>query len=474
MGVDHVNILPPPGLAVVIVLAGEACEASVYDALQAGYRWIDTASVYKNEVEVGRAVTQWLEENQSGGGSERITVTTKISPYELLDAKAASLACFQRLSLPPSVQTVLLVHWPGVARKRHDMTIHREARNSAWKVLCDLKHDGLVDIIGVSNFNINHLEWLAHDLSTEAWYEGPSINQVEMHARCQQRALKQYCKERNILLQAYGPFGSIGAPLLSYASQRLGLDRATTAELERVYGILPPARWDDGVVYVLADLGVHRYNAADGTRLSFTRFPNVSQSVACVLEGGLDSVALANRNGMSILSSDGRDRRSLVQGHIYVMSGLAWSSRLGTIYSCGAEGTVNRALKMETGLREEDLSEERWRQLEDIAETGVESVMRKLGERSGGELAAMINQLMTGGATIISAQEINATNSRPLPAASMPSTGLLPFPKEVDTTTMGGRLELARNIRNSLEGGCLTTKEEEDGLAEDFAKDLGI
>ncbi|EER14538.1 hypothetical protein Pmar_PMAR005600 [Perkinsus marinus ATCC 50983] len=179
-----------------------------------------------------------------------------------------------------------------------------------------------------------------------------------------------------------------------------------------------------------------------------------------------------------------------------------------------------RALKMETGLREEDLSEERWRQLEDIAETGVESVMRKLGERSGGELAAMINQLMTGGATIISAQEINATNSRPLPAASMPSTGLLPFPKEVDTTTMGGRLaaperlktgpkrpaegasllatpravdqvgrrgtfvsgkrrrlrlqELARNIRNSLEGGCLTTKEEEDGLAEDFAKDLGI
>ncbi|KAF4728181.1 hypothetical protein FOZ62_002984, partial [Perkinsus olseni] len=137
-----------------------------------------------------------------------------------------------------------------------------------------------------------------------------------------------------------------------------------------------------------------------------------------------------------------------------------------------------------------------------------------------GELAAMLNQLMTGAATIISAQEINATNSRPLPASSMPSTGMLPFPKEVDTTTMGGRLaaperrktttkrpaegpslvtspikteqltrkgtfvsgkrrrlrleELARNIQNSLEGGCLTTKEEEDALAEDFAKDLGF
>lgn len=145
-------------------------------------------------------------------------------------------------------------------------------------------------------------------------------------------------KQRTLIFQ---PGRTIGASVDMHP--RIGRKRhGRSSQLERVYGILPPARWDDGVVYVLADLGVHRYNAADGTRLSFTRFPNVSQSVACVLEGGLDSVALANRNGMSILSSDGRDRRSLVQGHIYVMSGLAWSSRLGTIYSCGAEGTVNR------------------------------------------------------------------------------------------------------------------------------------
>ncbi|KAF4683075.1 hypothetical protein FOZ60_009700 [Perkinsus olseni] len=114
-------------------ITGETCEASVYEALQAGYRWIDTASVYKNEVEVGRAVRRWLDQEQNAD-TTRITVTTKISPYELLHARAASVACLERLSLPSTVQKVLLIHWPGVARKKHDMAIHRQARNSAWKV----------------------------------------------------------------------------------------------------------------------------------------------------------------------------------------------------------------------------------------------------------------------------------------------------------------------------------------------------
>ncbi|KAF4691642.1 hypothetical protein FOZ60_015100 [Perkinsus olseni] len=144
-------------------------------------------------------------------------------------------------------------------------------------------------------------------------------------------------QQRNLSFQ---PGRTIGAS--ANMPPRIGRRRhGRASQLERVYDILPPAKWDNGVVYVLADLGVHRYNAADGTRLSFTRFPNVSQSVACLLDG-LDSVALANRNGMTVLSGDGGDRRALVQSHIYVMTGLAWSSRLGTIFSCGAEGTVNR------------------------------------------------------------------------------------------------------------------------------------
>ncbi|KAF4738999.1 hypothetical protein FOZ62_030476 [Perkinsus olseni] len=144
-------------------------------------------------------------------------------------------------------------------------------------------------------------------------------------------------QQRNLSFQ---PGRTIGAS--ANMPPRIGRRRhGRASQLERVYDILPPAKWDNGVVYVLADLGVHRYNAADGTRLSFTRFPNVSQSVACLLDG-IDSVALANRNGMTVLSSDGRDRRALIQSHIYVMTGLAWSCRLGTIFSCGAEGTVNR------------------------------------------------------------------------------------------------------------------------------------
>ncbi|KAF4676749.1 hypothetical protein FOL47_005170 [Perkinsus chesapeaki] len=129
----------------------------------------------------------------------------------------------------------------------------------------------------------------------------------------------------------------IGGGLQTSVKRRHG----KSSQLGRVHDILPPVSWDSGVVYVMADLGIHRYNATDGSKLSFTRFPHVGHSVACVLDG-LNSIAIANRDGMSIWSEDGMDRRCRVQGHIYVMSGLAWSSRLGTILSCGAEGTVNR------------------------------------------------------------------------------------------------------------------------------------
>ncbi|KAF4653989.1 hypothetical protein FOL47_010203 [Perkinsus chesapeaki] len=207
---------------------GVACESSVFEALQVGYRWIDTASVYKNEVEVGHAVRRWLNET-SNENNDIITVTTKISPYELLDANSAALACLKRLSLPSTVRKIILIHWPGVAREKHHMTIHREARNAAWKVLCGLKKEGLVDVIGVSNFNVYHLKLLADDLSSEVWYEQPAINQVEMHVKCQQRELMRYCNEHSIFLQAYAPLGGLGAPLLYDIGEALQLDVSSSA-----------------------------------------------------------------------------------------------------------------------------------------------------------------------------------------------------------------------------------------------------
>ncbi|KAF4704555.1 hypothetical protein FOZ63_017234, partial [Perkinsus olseni] len=77
-------------------------------------------------------------------------------------------------------------------------------------------------------------------------------------------------QQRNL---AFQPGRTIGAS--ANMPPRIGRRRhGRASQLERVYDILPLARWDNGVIYVLADLGVHRYNAADGTRLSFTRFPN--------------------------------------------------------------------------------------------------------------------------------------------------------------------------------------------------------
>ena len=175
--------MPYLGLGVYLVKDGAEVENSIKYALKAGYRHIDTASLYGNEKGVGNAV------NHADISRTDIFITTKVwnsdQGYDLtLNAFDQSLKL-----LNMSYVDLYLVHWP-VKGKFKD----------TWKALEQLYKSGRAKAIGVSNFHIHHLQ----DLFTNAEVK-PMINQVEFHPFLVQQPLIDFCKQNNIQFQAWSP-----------------------------------------------------------------------------------------------------------------------------------------------------------------------------------------------------------------------------------------------------------------------------
>lgn len=178
--------IPTIGLGVA-ELSPEETERAVLAALEAGYRLIDTASVYGNEEAVGRAVAA------SGIPREEIFVTTKLANADhgfqaSQDACAASL---ERLGL--DYIDLYLIHWPAEAIGKYV---------DAWGGLMKAKGDGHAKSIGVCNFTADNLADII-DLS----FVTPVINQIELHPLLNQSELRAVHAERSIATQAYSPLG---------------------------------------------------------------------------------------------------------------------------------------------------------------------------------------------------------------------------------------------------------------------------
>jgi len=174
--------MPLLGLGVYDMYKQEA-EQAVLWALETGYRLIDTASMYRNETEIGNAV------QQSNIDRKDLFITTKVNNndqgYEkTLKAFDASL---QKLNL--DYVDLYLVHWPI-----------KFTRKFTWKALERLYHEGRVKAIGVANYLIPFLD----ELSLEAT-EIPMVNQVEFSPYLYLEDLLKYCQQRKIQLQAYSP-----------------------------------------------------------------------------------------------------------------------------------------------------------------------------------------------------------------------------------------------------------------------------
>ncbi|MGW8743342.1 aldo/keto reductase [Streptomyces sp. NPDC055794] len=179
--------MPQLGFGVWQVPDDEA-ETAVVQALEAGYRSIDTAAIYGNEEGTGRALAA------SGVAREDLFVTTKLWNSEqgydsTLRAFDASLA---KLGL--KYLDLYLIHWPVPAKDRYVDT---------YKAFEKLLADGRVRAIGVSNFLPEHLERLTGETSVV-----PAVNQIELHPHLQQHASREVHAEQGIATEAWSPLGS--------------------------------------------------------------------------------------------------------------------------------------------------------------------------------------------------------------------------------------------------------------------------
>ena len=181
------NTIPQLGLGVFKIDDEAECERVVLDALELGYRHIDTAMIYRNEAAVGRALAK------SGIPRDELFVTTKVwnSDQGKDEAPAALATSLDLLGL--DYVDLYLIHWPAPSRGRYVET---------WLALEDLAAQGLIKAIGVSNFEPEHLEDIL-----EAGSVVPAINQVELHPAFQQRKVRAFGEERGILTEAWGPLG---------------------------------------------------------------------------------------------------------------------------------------------------------------------------------------------------------------------------------------------------------------------------
>lgn len=172
--------MPILGLGVWKTKSGKE---AVLNALEAGYRHIDTARIYDNEVDVGQAI------RESGIPRKEIFITTKLWNADQGSDKTRKALENSLDRLGIDFVDLYLIHFP-VTSKRMD----------SWKELEKLYHDKLCKAIGVSNYTIIHLTELLKNSQIT-----PAVNQVEFHPFLNQIHLLEYCKKHKIQLEAYSP-----------------------------------------------------------------------------------------------------------------------------------------------------------------------------------------------------------------------------------------------------------------------------
>lgn len=194
--------MPWLGLGVWQVDNDNEVEAAVKMAVKAGYRAIDTAEAYENEEGVGKAI------KECGVSRDELFITTKV--WNSSQGYQSTLGAFEesRRKLGLDYIDLYLIHWP-VKGKYTD----------TWRALEKLYKDGLVRAIGVSNFQIHHLQDLFKKGSVI-----PMVNQVECHPLLSQKELLAFCKKNKIQLEAWSPLmqGHLELPLLLELSNKYG------------------------------------------------------------------------------------------------------------------------------------------------------------------------------------------------------------------------------------------------------------
>lgn len=203
--------IPSVGLGTWQTPNGDTAIEAVKCALSDGYRHIDAAAVYANEESVGRGIAE------SGIPRSQIFVTSKV--WNTNRGYDATLRAFDKTSkdLGLDYLDLYLVHWPASPNQFPNW---KEINRDTWRAMERLHKEGRVKSIGVSNFMPHHLEALI--LKAEFM---PAVDQIEHHPGFMQHETVKYCKEHDILVEAWSPLGT----------GRL-LDNTTLREIAERYG----------------------------------------------------------------------------------------------------------------------------------------------------------------------------------------------------------------------------------------------
>ena len=198
------NTIPQFGLGVWQVSDQEVVPA-VAAALEAGYTHVDTAQGYGNERGVGEAI------RQSGISREQLFITTKLRNGQ--QGFETTLRAFDESmkKLGLDVLDLFLIHWPMPEADRYLDT---------WKAFVRLQQEKRIRSIGVSNFLPEHLDRIIGETGVT-----PAVNQIELHPRYQQQAVRDYHREHNIAIESYSPLGSgavLGDDTIAAIAQKHG------------------------------------------------------------------------------------------------------------------------------------------------------------------------------------------------------------------------------------------------------------
>ena len=226
--------MPWFGLGVFKVEEGPELVNAVKTAITHGYRSIDTAAIYANEEGVGKGIQEGLK--AAGISREELFVTSKVWNSDL--GYESTIAAYERSlqKLGLDYLDLYLIHWPVEGEYKE-----------AWRALETLYKEGKVKAIGVSNFQIHHLEDLFKDAEVK-----PMVNQVERHPRLTQKELQAFCQKNDIQLEAWSPL--MQGELLSNEVIKEIADKYNKSVAQTIL------RWDlqQGVVVIPKSTKEHR------------------------------------------------------------------------------------------------------------------------------------------------------------------------------------------------------------------------
>jgi len=177
--------MPMLGFGVFRVEDSRECISAVKEAIAAGYRSIDTAAIYGNEKSVGTAI------KESGVPREELFITTKV--WNEVQRTGDVETAFQNslVDLGIDYLDLYLIHWPVKGRYV-----------DTWLALEKIYNSGRAKAIGISNFQIHHIE----DIK-KVWTVVPAMNQIELHPRLTQKPLIEFCRKNDIIPESWSPLG---------------------------------------------------------------------------------------------------------------------------------------------------------------------------------------------------------------------------------------------------------------------------